>query len=71
MASPHTPHPFIRFLDAPNNADLREDMAAGNFETMIGIIDRIDTRLAGERDDTVSEHNITGLCLIINDKCLF
>ena len=41
---------LYRFVDAPNNKDLREALALGDFDEMVGIVDRIEERLNGEED---------------------
>ena len=41
---------LYRFVDAPKNRDLREKLALGNFDEMLGIIDEIEERLNGMID---------------------
>ena len=48
---------LYRFVDAPKNKDLREKLALGDFDEMVGIVNLIEERLNGEVDCDRAQSN--------------
>jgi hypothetical protein len=52
-------------MDAPQNSDLRDSLAWGDFQTMVTIVDRVEERLGGVTDPSeAQERGLIGLIFI-------